>query len=148
MECDCYLRNVQDFLADGKTPCERRFGEPFKWPIIPFGAMDEYLPISIRDPSRLHQFGKKVLPKLPGNALIVVVNLSCKRSALTIIGMSMRTEVRQIRGLVSQKIFYWKRNLPRDRCGPGETDKSSDDYETRSCVVWSVDKSQQCPAKN
>ena len=24
-----YLLNVQDFLADGKTPYERRFGEPF-----------------------------------------------------------------------------------------------------------------------
>ena len=30
MECCCYLRNVQDFLADGKTPCENRFGESFK----------------------------------------------------------------------------------------------------------------------
>ena len=29
-ECYCYLRNVQDLLADGKTPYERRFGEPFK----------------------------------------------------------------------------------------------------------------------
>ena len=23
-----YLRNIQDLLSDGKTPCERRFGEP------------------------------------------------------------------------------------------------------------------------
>ena len=38
----CHLRNVQDLLADGKTPDERRFGEPFmKGPIIPFGAMAE-----------------------------------------------------------------------------------------------------------
>ena len=44
MECCCYLRNVQDLLADGKTPCERRFGEPFEGPIIPFGAPVEYLP--------------------------------------------------------------------------------------------------------
>ena len=29
LEHHCYLRNVQDFLADGKTPHERRFGEPF-----------------------------------------------------------------------------------------------------------------------
>ena len=29
MECFCYLRNVQDLLADGKTPYERRFGGPF-----------------------------------------------------------------------------------------------------------------------
>ena len=30
MECYCYLRNVQDLLADGKTPYQRRFGESFK----------------------------------------------------------------------------------------------------------------------
>ena len=46
MECYCYLRNVQDLLADGKTPCERRFEEPFKGPIIPFGAMVEDDPSS------------------------------------------------------------------------------------------------------
>ena len=55
MKCYCYLRNVQDLLAEVKTPCERRFGEPFKGPIIPFGAMVEYYPISTRDQSRLHQ---------------------------------------------------------------------------------------------
>ena len=42
MECYCYLRNVQDLLADGKTYYGRRFGEPFKSLIIPFGAMVEY----------------------------------------------------------------------------------------------------------
>ena len=30
LECHCYLRNIQDLLADGKTHYERRFGEPFK----------------------------------------------------------------------------------------------------------------------
>ena len=38
----CYLQNVQDLLAEGKTPYERRFGEPFKGPIIPFGVMVEF----------------------------------------------------------------------------------------------------------
>ena len=33
----------------------------FKGPVIPFEAMVEYYPISARDPSRLHQFGKKIL---------------------------------------------------------------------------------------
>ena len=28
MECDTYLRNVTDLLSDGKTPYERRFGQP------------------------------------------------------------------------------------------------------------------------
>ena len=31
MECYCYLRHIQDLLADGKTPFERRFGVPFLW---------------------------------------------------------------------------------------------------------------------
>ena len=47
MECYTYLRNIQDPLSDGKTPCERRFGEPFKGPIIPFGSLVEYHPIRI-----------------------------------------------------------------------------------------------------
>ena len=62
MECFCYLRNVQDLLADGKTPDERRFGEPFKGPMIPFGVMVECHPISPKDQARIHQLGKKVLP--------------------------------------------------------------------------------------
>ena len=62
MECYCYLRNVQDLLSDGKTQYERRFGEPFKGPIISIGAMTEYHLISTKDQSRLHQFGKTVLP--------------------------------------------------------------------------------------
>ena len=39
LECRCYLRNVQDLLAGGKTPYGRRFGEQFKGPIVPFEAM-------------------------------------------------------------------------------------------------------------
>ena len=62
MECYCYLRNIQNLSSDGKTPYERRFGVPFKGPIIPFGARVEYHPISAEDLSRLHQVGKKVLP--------------------------------------------------------------------------------------
>ena len=62
MECYCYLRNVQDLLADGKTPYERQFGEPFEGPIIPFQAMVEYHPSSPKDQANIHHFGKKVLP--------------------------------------------------------------------------------------
>ena len=39
MECYTYLRNVTDLFSDGKTPCERRFGQPFKGPIFPFGSL-------------------------------------------------------------------------------------------------------------
>ena len=41
MECYTYLRNVTDLLSDGKTPCERRFGQPFNGPIIPFCSLVE-----------------------------------------------------------------------------------------------------------
>ena len=62
MECYCCLRNIQDLLSDGKTPYERRYGVLFNGPVIPFGAMVEYHPISAEDFSRLHQFGPPVLP--------------------------------------------------------------------------------------
>ena len=72
MECCIYLRNIQDFLSDGKkTSNERRFGEPFKGPIIPFGSLIEYYPIS----------GKKVLPGLfLGYALHATLWLETLRS--------------------------------------------------------------------
>ena len=60
MECYCYLRNIQDPLSDGKTHCEMRFKEPFKGPIIPFGSLFKYHPISTKDQSRIHLFGNKV----------------------------------------------------------------------------------------
>ena len=59
MECYTYLRNVTDLLSDGKTPYERRFGQPFKGPIIPFGSLVEYHPITAKDQSRIHQFWKE-----------------------------------------------------------------------------------------
>ena len=64
MECYTNLRNVTDRLSDGKTPYERRFGQPFKGPVIPFGSLVEYHPFTATDLSRIHQFGKKVLPEL------------------------------------------------------------------------------------
>ena len=47
-----------------RTPNERHFGQPFKGPIIPFGSLFEYYPKTAKDQSRIHQFGKKVLPGL------------------------------------------------------------------------------------
>ena len=64
MECKTYLRSVTDLLSDGKTPYERRFGQPFKGPVIPFGSLVEYHSINAKDKSRILQFGKKVLPGL------------------------------------------------------------------------------------
>ena len=48
-------------LIGRETHYERRRGEPFSGPIIPFGSMIRYHPISAKDQSRLHQFGKNVL---------------------------------------------------------------------------------------
>ena len=62
MECHCHQRNIQDLLSDLKTPYERRIGETFNGPVIAFGAMVEYHPLSAKDQSRLHQFEAKVLP--------------------------------------------------------------------------------------
>ena len=62
MECYTYLRNVTDLLSDGKT--QRRFVQPFEGPIIPFGSLVDYHSITAKDQSRIHQFGKKVLPGL------------------------------------------------------------------------------------
>ena len=64
MECHTNLRNIQDLLSDGKTPYERRSEEPFNGPIIPFGSLVVYHPLTAKDQSRIHQFGKKVLPGL------------------------------------------------------------------------------------
>ena len=59
---ECYI--VTDLLSDGKMSYERRFGQPFKGPVIPFGSLVEYHPITAKDQSRIHQCGKKVLPGL------------------------------------------------------------------------------------
>ena len=62
MECYTYLRNIQDLLSDGKTPYERRFGKPFKGPIIPFGSLVEYYPISAKDKVKNPSIWKESLP--------------------------------------------------------------------------------------
>ena len=64
MECYTYLRNVQDLLPDGKTPYERRVGNHLKDRSFRLVHWFEYYPISAKYQSRIHQFGKKVLPGL------------------------------------------------------------------------------------
>ena len=60
LECCCYLRKVQDFLADGKHRLKGDLEEPFEGPVIPFGSMVDYHPVSAKNQSRLHQMGKTV----------------------------------------------------------------------------------------
>ena len=61
MECYTYLRNVTDLLSDGKTPYERRFGQPFKGPIVPFGSLVEYHPVTAKDPVKNPSIWKESL---------------------------------------------------------------------------------------
>ena len=75
MECYTFLRNCTDLLSDGKTPYERRFGKPFGGPIIPFGSLVENHHITAKDQTRIHQFGKKVLPGLFLGYALYAVNL-------------------------------------------------------------------------
>ena len=44
-----------------KTPYERRFGQPIEGPMILFGSLVEYHPITAKDQSTIHQFGERVL---------------------------------------------------------------------------------------
>ena len=60
IECYTYLRNIQDLLSDGKTLWENHLKDRS----FPFGSLVDYYPISAKDQSRIHQFGKKVLPGL------------------------------------------------------------------------------------
>ena len=64
MECYCYLRNVHDKMADGKTANEKRSGVNVDGPLIPFGAKLSYKPLSSKDEATLHQFVKKMLPRI------------------------------------------------------------------------------------
>ena len=55
MECHCYLRNMRDTMADGMTAFEKRYGQTFDGPSIPFRTLVEYIPMTAKDKSRVHQ---------------------------------------------------------------------------------------------
>ena len=61
MECYTYLRNVTDLLSDGKTPYERRFGQPLKGPIIPFGLLVLVSPYNCERPVKNPSIWKESL---------------------------------------------------------------------------------------
>ena len=63
MECYTHLRNVTDRLSDGKTPCERRFVQPFEGPILPCVSLVEYHPITGKDSQESINL-ERVLPGL------------------------------------------------------------------------------------
>ena len=45
----------QFYYLMGRRLVKGRFGQPFKGPIIPFGSLVEYYPITAKDQSRIHQ---------------------------------------------------------------------------------------------
>ena len=54
----------QIYYLMGKRTMKDVLGNHFKRPIIPFGSLIEYHPVTAKDQSRIHQFGKKVFPGL------------------------------------------------------------------------------------
>ena len=66
MECCCYLRNVQDLLADGKSQNERRCGDSFKGPTIPLDALVGYLPNSERQSKNSSIWKESITRNLSG----------------------------------------------------------------------------------
>ena len=62
MNCFCFLRNVVLALEGGDTAYKKRFGSDFTGPLIPFGAMVKYHPITQKDKGRVHQMSDKLLP--------------------------------------------------------------------------------------
>ena len=53
--------NFYDNMADSKTRHPKRYGKEFDGPLITFRTLVELVPITAKDKSRTHQFGKKTL---------------------------------------------------------------------------------------
>ena len=64
MECFPICETFKISYLMERRPMKKRFGKPCKGPIIPFGSLVEYHPITAKDQSRIHQLGKKILPGL------------------------------------------------------------------------------------
>ena len=108
-------KHSKDLLSDGKTPYERRFGEPFRGANIPFGSLVEYYSISSNDQSRIHHFGKKVLPGLFLGCALYAVRLWKG-------GRNWLQTLRSCKRLTHQK-FYSKRLSAKDKIFPKENGK-------------------------
>ena len=62
MECYCFSAKHSRYLVSWEYTLRKAVRNAFDGPVVPFGAMVEYHPISAKDQSGLHQFGSKVLP--------------------------------------------------------------------------------------
>ena len=54
----------QIYYLMGRRPMKDVLGNHLEGPVIPFGSLVEFHLITSKDQSRIHQFGKKVLPGL------------------------------------------------------------------------------------
>ena len=72
------------------------------------------VPMCRRKKHSLFHWKTLTWPELP-----IQIWTRCKNNVLIIVGIWTRIEVCQILGKDSQGSFYWKKNLPRDICGPG-----------------------------
>ena len=93
----------------------------------------------------LHVSKEETFPKNTSmlQGLLTLIWTSCKKNVLMTTGMSIRTEVCQIPGKESQNSLCWKRTSHWIYV----IDKSSNDYDTRSCMAWSMGQnceSRQC----
>ena len=119
----------------GRRHMKDDFWEPFKGPIIPFGAMVEYHPISPKDQARIHQFGKSVLPGIfLGYELIAAWNLETRFSDSrsgrygkvgSIRNLSSKN---QRKGIIDQTKRWW---IYIPNCADDTAKSSGRDYEFR-----------------
>ena len=56
-----------------------------------------------------------------------------------ITGISMGLEACQILGQVSHNLLYWKKNLPKDTCGPGESNEKTAYIQARSSMARALE---------
>ena len=56
-----------------------------------------------------------------------------------ITGISMGLETCQILGQVSHNLLYWKKNLPKDLCGPREIDEKTAYIQARSSMARALE---------
>ena len=59
-----FCETSQIYYLMGRRPMKDVLDNHFGGPIIPLGSLVEYHPLTAKDQSRIHQFGKKVLPGL------------------------------------------------------------------------------------
>ena len=63
--------------------------------------------------------------------LLTLIWMCCKKRRLAIIGMSIEQAFVRFLERIYKVHFFWKRSFQEDTFGLGETDKNSDDYQTR-----------------